>query len=69
MAQTIQERRDQFHTRFGEALDSFDAAVVFFLDQACAVFLQQTGESDYEKQNQIDKEQRQRVRRPRPPKR
>ena len=45
MAQTIQERRDQFHTlRLGESLDSFNAAVVSFLDQARGVFLQQTGD-------------------------
>jgi MFS transporter, DHA2 family, multidrug resistance protein len=45
MAQTIQERRDQFHIlRLGESLDSFNASVVSFLDQARAVFLQQTGD-------------------------
>jgi DHA2 family multidrug resistance protein len=45
MAQTMQERRDQFHTlRLGESLDSFNAAVVSFLDQARGVFLQQTGD-------------------------
>jgi DHA2 family multidrug resistance protein len=45
MAQTIQERRDQFHTlRLGESLDSFNAAVVSFLDQARGLFLQQTGD-------------------------
>ena len=45
MAQTIQERRDQFHIlRLGESLDSFNANVVSFLDQARAVFLQQTGD-------------------------
>ena len=45
MAQTIQERRDQFHTlRLGEWLDSFNAAVVAFLERAQAVFLQQTGD-------------------------
>jgi len=45
MAQTIQERRDQFHTlRLGELLDSFNASVVSFLDQARAVFLQQSGD-------------------------
>jgi MFS transporter, DHA2 family, multidrug resistance protein len=45
MAQTIQERRDQFHTlRLGESLDSFNAGVVSFLHQAQAVFLQQTGD-------------------------
>jgi DHA2 family multidrug resistance protein len=45
MAQTIQERRDQFHIlRIGELIDSFNANVVSFLDQARAVFLQQTGD-------------------------
>jgi DHA2 family multidrug resistance protein len=45
MAQTIQERRDQFHTlRLGESLDSFNANVASFLHQAQAVFLQQTGD-------------------------
>ena len=45
MAQTIQERRDQFHVlRLGESLDSFNAAVVSFLDQAREMFLQQTGD-------------------------
>jgi DHA2 family multidrug resistance protein len=45
MAQTIQERRDQFHIlRLGESLDSFSASVVSFLDQARAIFLQQTGD-------------------------
>ena len=45
MAQTVQERRDQFHTlRLGESLDSFNAAVVSFLEQARATFLPQTGD-------------------------
>src|SRR5271163_3376061 len=45
MAQTMQERRDQFHVlRLGEYLDSFNANVVAFLHQAGAVFLQQTGD-------------------------
>ncbi|MBR0800759.1 DHA2 family efflux MFS transporter permease subunit [Bradyrhizobium jicamae] len=45
MAQTIQERRDQFHTlRIGETLDAFNANVASFLDQARGVFLQQTGD-------------------------
>jgi DHA2 family multidrug resistance protein len=42
MAQTIQERRDQFHVL--RLVDSFNAAVVSFLDQARAVFLQHTGD-------------------------
>ncbi len=45
LAQTVQERRDQFHTlRLGESLDAFNAAVRFFLDQASASFLPQTGD-------------------------
>src|SRR5246500_1709500 len=45
MAQTIQERRDQFHVlRLGESLDSFNATVASFLEQARGVFLQQTGD-------------------------
>ena len=45
MAQTIQERRDQFHTlRLGESLDAFNASVVSFLEQARGMFLQQTGD-------------------------
>jgi len=45
MAQTIQERRDQFHTlRLGESLDAFNASVTSFLHQAQAMFLQQTGD-------------------------
>jgi DHA2 family multidrug resistance protein len=45
MAQTMQERRDQFHVlRLGELLDSFNANVASFLDQARGVFLQQSGD-------------------------
>jgi DHA2 family multidrug resistance protein len=45
VAQTLQERRDQFHTlRLGEYLDSFNPAVQSFLAQAQAGFLQQTGD-------------------------
>jgi DHA2 family multidrug resistance protein len=45
MAQTVQERREQFHLlRLGELLDSFNANVTSFLDQAGAVFLQQSGD-------------------------
>src|SRR5580692_6589134 len=45
MAQTIQERRDQFHIlRLGELIDTFNANVVSFLDQARVVFLEQTGD-------------------------
>jgi MFS transporter, DHA2 family, multidrug resistance protein len=45
MAQTFQERRDQFHTlRLGEYLDSFNATASSFLAQAQTFFLQQTGD-------------------------
>ncbi len=45
MAQTIQERRDQFHIlRLGEYLDSFNASVSSFLSQTQAFFLQQSGD-------------------------
>ena len=45
LAQTIQERRDQFHTlRLGEYLDSFNAAAHSFIEQVKALFLQQTGD-------------------------
>jgi DHA2 family multidrug resistance protein len=45
MAQTFQERRDQFHVlRLGEFLDSFNASVASFLEQARTVFLQQNGD-------------------------
>jgi DHA2 family multidrug resistance protein len=45
MAQTLQERRDQFHTlRLGESLDPFNPAVQSFLEQAQARFLQMTGD-------------------------
>jgi MFS transporter, DHA2 family, multidrug resistance protein len=45
MAQTMQERRDQFHIlRLGESLDPLNPAVTSFLEQARGVFLQQTGD-------------------------
>ena len=45
LAQTMQERRDQFHTlRLGESLDAFNTAVASFLEQARGAFLQQTGD-------------------------
>jgi MFS transporter, DHA2 family, multidrug resistance protein len=45
LAQTFQERRDQFHVlRLGEYLDPFNPAVASFLEQAQARFLQQTGD-------------------------
>jgi DHA2 family multidrug resistance protein len=45
LAQTLQERREQFHTlRLGESLDPLNPAARPFLDQAQARFLQQTGD-------------------------
>ena len=45
LAQTFQERRDQFHTlRLGEYLDSFNAAANSFLARAQAFFPQQTAD-------------------------
>jgi DHA2 family multidrug resistance protein len=45
VAQTIQERRDQFHSlRLGENLDQLNPAVNSYLHQAQSVFLQQTGD-------------------------
>jgi DHA2 family multidrug resistance protein len=45
MAQTLQERRDQFHTlRLGEYLDPLNPAVHSFLEQAQARFLQKNGD-------------------------
>jgi DHA2 family multidrug resistance protein len=45
MAQTMQERRDQFHTlRLGESLDPLNPAVTSFFEQARGLFLQQTGD-------------------------
>jgi len=45
MAQTFNERRDQFHTlRLGEYLDPFNAAAHAFLGHAQAFFLQQTAD-------------------------
>jgi MFS transporter, DHA2 family, multidrug resistance protein len=46
MTQIVQERRDQFHTsRVGEFLDPLNPAVNSFLDQARALYFQQTGDS------------------------
>ena len=45
MVQTIQERRNQFHTaRAGELLDSLNPEVSSFLEQTRAFFYQQTGD-------------------------
>jgi DHA2 family multidrug resistance protein len=46
LAQTIHERRDQFHTaRVGEFLDPLNPQVNGFLEQAQAFFFQQTGDA------------------------
>jgi DHA2 family multidrug resistance protein len=46
MSQTLQERREQFHTsRVGEFLDPFNPTVNSFLEQAKAFFFQQTGDA------------------------
>jgi DHA2 family multidrug resistance protein len=46
MAQTIQERREQFHlSRVGEFLDPFNPSVTTFLERAGAFFFQHTGDS------------------------
>jgi DHA2 family multidrug resistance protein len=45
LAQTLHERRDQFHTlRLGEYLDPFNPAVSFFIDQMQAQAQPQTGD-------------------------
>jgi MFS transporter, DHA2 family, multidrug resistance protein len=45
LAQTFQERRDQFHTlRLGEYLDPFNTAANSFLTQAKEFFLRQTAD-------------------------
>jgi MFS transporter, DHA2 family, multidrug resistance protein len=45
MAQTIVQRREQFHSaRVGEFLDPFNPAVQSFSEQGQAFFLQQTGD-------------------------
>jgi len=45
VAQTIHERRDQFHSlRLSENLDPFNPAVGSYLDQVQSAFLQQTGD-------------------------
>jgi DHA2 family multidrug resistance protein len=45
LAQTLQERRDQFHSlRLGENLDPFNPAVNSYLQQAQPVFGQQTSD-------------------------
>ena len=45
LAQTIQQRRDQFHSlRLGESLDPLNPAVNSYVDQTQRVFLQQSGD-------------------------
>jgi DHA2 family multidrug resistance protein len=45
LAQTVQERRDQFHSlRLGEWLDPFNAAARSFLEQASGRLLRETGD-------------------------
>jgi DHA2 family multidrug resistance protein len=45
VAQTVQERREQFHTsRVNEFLDPFNPQVTAFLERARAFFFQQTGD-------------------------
>jgi len=45
LAQTIQQRRDQFHSlRLGENLDPMNPAVNSYVDQTQRVFLQQSGD-------------------------
>ena len=45
LAQTVQERRDQFHAlRLGESPDPLNPAVQSFIAQVQARFLQQTGD-------------------------
>jgi DHA2 family multidrug resistance protein len=45
MAQTMQERRDQFHSwRVAEFLDPFNTAVSSYLERAQAFYFQRTGD-------------------------
>jgi len=51
LAQTIQERREQFHTlRLGEYLDRFNPALTSYARQSQSAFLRQTGDSVLSKQ-------------------
>jgi DHA2 family multidrug resistance protein len=46
MAQTLQERRDQFHSlRLGEFLDPLNPAANAFLERSQAEFYRQTGDA------------------------
>jgi DHA2 family multidrug resistance protein len=54
MAQTIQERREQFHlSRLGENLDPLNPYVQSFFDGGRAFFLQQTGDPARSQQNTL----------------
>ncbi len=51
MAQTIQERREQFHTeRLGEFIDPLNPAVTTFIEQTEAYFMQHSGDASAAKQ-------------------
>jgi DHA2 family multidrug resistance protein len=55
MAQTIHERRDQFHAlRLGESLDPFSPNVNLYFEQARAFFYQQTGDSAASQEMALD---------------
>jgi DHA2 family multidrug resistance protein len=55
MAQTMQERRDQFHSlRLGEFLDPLNPDVSEFLDQGQAFFLTQTGDASGSREMALD---------------
>jgi MFS transporter, DHA2 family, multidrug resistance protein len=54
MAQTFQERRDQFHTlRLGETLDPFDPQTNSYLAQTHDFFLRQSGDSALSQQQAL----------------
>jgi MFS transporter, DHA2 family, multidrug resistance protein len=45
LSQALHDHREQFHgLRLGEYLDPFNPAVQSFIDQACAMFLEQSGD-------------------------
>jgi DHA2 family multidrug resistance protein len=55
VAQTIQERRDQFHAlRLNEQLDPLNPAVTNFFQQGQAFFLQQTGDAPLSRNLALD---------------
>jgi DHA2 family multidrug resistance protein len=54
MAQTIQERREQFHlSRVGEFLDPFNPQVNSYLERAQAFFFQRTGDASGSRQRAL----------------